>query len=210
MYTPQLAEGDKKEKTKKALKPVMVFFHGGGWQCGSGIKDFYGPDYLLEHDIVYVAGNFRVGPLGFLSTGQGDCPGNNGLKDQVMILRWIQENIEKFGGDPKSVTVFGESAGGASGTYLMMSPLAKGLFHRVISQSGVNLDSWAAPAHRGVASARAIRLGEMLGCKIVKDLEQRWRKLIECLRGKPAGDITKAFYDFFVSRFTRIDVMTLP
>lgn len=186
--------------------PVMVFFHGGGWQCGSGISGFYGPDFLLEHDIVLVSGNFRVGPLGFLSTGQEDCPGNNGLKDQVLILQWIRENIDRFGGDPNSVTVFGESAGGASGTYLMMSPLAKGLFHRVISQSGVNLDSWAAPAHKGVAPARAIRLGEIVGCKIEKSEKLRWPRLIECLREKPAADITKAFYDFFVSRILKCNI----
>lgn len=68
------------------------------------------------------------GPLGFLSTGQEDCPGNNGLKDQVVVLQWIQENIQAFGGDPKQVTIFGESAGGASVTYHMMSALSKGNF----------------------------------------------------------------------------------
>lgn len=208
VYTPPLEEEEAAAK-KAPLKPVMVFFHGGGWQCGSGIKEFYGPDYLLEHDIVYVSGNFRVGPLGFLSTGQDDCPGNNGLKDQVLILQWIQQNIERFGGDPKSVTVFGESAGGASGTYMMMSPLTanKGLFHRVISQSGANLDSWAAPAHAGVAAARAVRLGEMLGCKTEKSEKQRWSRLIKCLREKAAEDITKAFYDFFVSRILKCSLV---
>lgn len=195
VYTPPTTENDKVQ----SLKPVMIWFHGGGWQCGSGTKEFYGPDYLLEYDVVYVSGNFRVGPLGFLSTGTDDCPGNNGLKDQILILQWVQENIRHFGGDPNSVTVFGESAGGATGTYLMMSPLSKGLFHRVISESGVNLDAWAAPAHKGVAPARALRLGEMVGCKVAKDEKTRWSRLMKCLREKPAEDITKAFYDFFVS-----------
>lgn len=195
VYTPPQVDINK----KGGRLPVMVFFHGGGWQCGAGIRDFYGPEFLLEHDIVFVSGNFRVGPLGFLSTGTDDCPGNNGLKDQVVILQWIRDNIDRFGGDPNSVTVFGESAGGATGTYLMMSPLAKGLFHRVISQSGANLDAWAAPAHKGVAPSRAIRLGELMGCNIVKDVERRWPELIKCLREKPAEDVTKAYYDFFVS-----------
>jgi carboxylesterase type B len=82
----------------------MIFFHGGGWQCGSGQRNFYGPDFLMEHDVIYIGANFRLGPLGFLSTGQEDCPGNNGLKDQVLILKWIQENIASFGGDPDEVT----------------------------------------------------------------------------------------------------------
>ncbi|XP_055677254.1 juvenile hormone esterase [Lutzomyia longipalpis] len=170
--------------------PVMVFFHGGGWQCGSGVSYFYGPDFLMEHRIIYVAANFRLGPLGFLSTGNMDCPGNFGLKDQVMVLQWIRDNIANFGGNRDSVTVFGESAGGASGTYMMMSPMAKGLFHRVISQSGTNLCAWAQPAHPGVAEKRAERLGQMMGCTDANHL-------IECLREKSAEDITAAFYDFF-------------
>lgn len=99
----------------------MVWFHGGGFQCGSGIEAFYAPDNLLDHDIVYVGVNYRLGkdclasrnyfkkfkwfslfslgPLGFLSTGQEDCPGNFGLKDQVVALKWVKDNIAAFGGD---------------------------------------------------------------------------------------------------------------
>lgn len=184
VYTP---EGPQNE----AL-PVMVFFHGGGWQCGSGVSYFYGPDFLMDHRVIYVAANFRLGPLGFLSTGNLECPGNFGLKDQVLVLRWIRENIAAFGGNRDSVTVFGESAGGASGTYMMMSPQTKGLFHRVISQSGTNLCAWAQPAHKDVAEERAQRLGKMLGCTDAN-------RLIECLREKSAEEITAKFYDFFVS-----------
>lgn len=79
----------------------MIFFHGGGFQCGSGTSSFYAPDNLLDHDVVYIGANFRLGPLGFLATEQEDCPGNFGLKDQVQALKWIQENIKAFGGDPK-------------------------------------------------------------------------------------------------------------
>ncbi|XP_058064702.1 venom carboxylesterase-6-like [Anopheles bellator] len=174
----------------------MVFFHGGGWQCGSGTRLFYGPDFLLEHDVIYIGANFRLGPLGFLSTEQEDCPGNSGLKDQSLVLRWIRDNIGAFGGNPNLVTVFGESAGGASGTYHMMSPLSKGLFQRVISQSGVNLDAWAQPAHRGVARARSIQLGQMLNCS--QGTDGRFAEMMHCLRGVSAEDVTKAFYDFYV------------
>ncbi|XP_050088425.1 juvenile hormone esterase [Anopheles aquasalis] len=175
--------------------PVMVFFHGGGWQCGSGTRSFYGPDFLLEHDVIYIGANFRLGPLGFLSTVQEDCPGNNGLKDQSLVLRWIRDNIAAFGGNPQLVTVFGESAGGASGTYHMMSPLSEGLFHRVISQSGVNLNAWAQPAHPGVARARALQLGEMFNC--TQGFDGMFSAMIACLRDVAAEDITKAFYDFY-------------
>lgn len=76
--------------------------------CGAGIKSFYGGDSLLEHDIVLVVANYRVGPLGFLSTGDDNSPGNFGLKDQVQVLKWIRENIASFGGNPELVTIFGE------------------------------------------------------------------------------------------------------
>lgn len=113
----------------------MIFFHGGGWQCGSGISAFYGPDFLMNHDIVYVSGNFRLGPLGFMSTETLDCPGNFGLKDQLEILKWVQQNIGSFGGDPNSVTIFGESAGGASVTYHMMSQKSKGILSEFKKQN---------------------------------------------------------------------------
>lgn len=78
---------------------------------GHGGHTFYGPEYFMEHDIVLVTGNYRLGPLGFLSTEDEHCSGNWGFKDQLMILEWVQTNIDKFGGDGHSVTIFGESAG---------------------------------------------------------------------------------------------------
>ncbi|XP_031633820.1 venom carboxylesterase-6-like isoform X2 [Contarinia nasturtii] len=106
---------------------VMVYFHGGGFITHSGTSSFYGPTYLLDHDIILVTANYRLGPLGFLSTEDENCLGNFGLKDQSMVLKWIQQNIERFGGNPNSVTIFGSSAGGASVTYHMMSPLSKAI-----------------------------------------------------------------------------------
>lgn len=185
VYTPE---------TVNSLLPVMVFFHGGGFMCGSGIKPFYGPDFLLEHDVVYIGANFRLGPLGFLSTGQEDSWGNFGLKDQVQVLRWIKENIASFGGNPDSVTIFGESAGGASVAYHMQSSLSKGFFHRGISQSGTNLASWGAVGHQNVAQKRAEKLGEMMSCPLE---DSNYSEMINCLRTVPAYNITEAFYDFF-------------
>lgn len=135
------------------LRPVMFWIHGGGFIFGSGNDLFYGPDYLMKKDIVLVTVNYRLGvfgedsisctskyillrfklillqlELGFLNLEDKVAPGNQGLKDQVMALQWVHDNIKSFGGDPENVTIFGESAGGASVHYLTMSPLARGYF----------------------------------------------------------------------------------
>lgn len=78
---------------------------------GHGGISLYGPDYILEEDVVLVTGNYRLGPLGFLSSEDKECSGNFGMKDQVLMLQWVRMNIDKFGGDANSVTIFGNSAG---------------------------------------------------------------------------------------------------
>lgn len=93
----------------------MIFWiYGGGFRWGSSSKSVYGPDFLVAQNVVVVTFNYRLGPFGFLSTGNDRIPGNNGLKDQNMTLKWTKENIHNFGGDPDSITIFGESAGAAS------------------------------------------------------------------------------------------------
>lgn len=87
--------------------------------------------------------NYRLGPFGFLSLGTADYSGNNGLKDQLFALQWVQRNIEQFGGDKDSVTIFGESAGSASTHFHVLSPKSQGLFKRAIMQSGSALNIWA-------------------------------------------------------------------
>lgn len=108
--------------------PVMVYIHGGGWVTGNGNSNVNGPERLLDHDVILVIGNYRLGALGFLSTGTKDCPGNNGFKDQLLILKWVKHNIKVFGGDPDDVTLFGESAGSVSVAYHMYSHASKGNF----------------------------------------------------------------------------------
>ncbi|CAL7940611.1 unnamed protein product [Xylocopa violacea] len=125
-------------------RAVMLWIHGGAFVNGSGDSAIYGPDYLVRKDIVLVTINYRLGVLGFLNIEHEAAPGNQGLKDQVMALRWVQENISSFGGDPDNVTIFGESAGAASVHYLTLSPLSQGLFHKAISQSGAVSNPWAA------------------------------------------------------------------
>ncbi|XP_075145188.1 esterase B1 isoform X3 [Haematobia irritans] len=139
--------------------PVMVWFHGGGYSFGSGNTFLYGPDYLVAENIVLVTLNYRLGPLGFLTAGP-DAPGNQGVKDQILALKWVRDNIAAFGGDPNQITIFGESAGGSSVQMLLLSPMAKGLFHRAISESGSALNPWAMGENSG---ARAARLAANLG-----------------------------------------------
>lgn len=109
-------------------KPVIVYIHPGGFYSVSGqSKNFAGPQNLMDQDIVLVTINYRLGTLGFLSTGTKDYPGNAGLKDQVMALRWVKLHIANFGGDPSSVTLMGYSAGGMSVSLHMVSPMSKGI-----------------------------------------------------------------------------------
>lgn len=91
--------------------PVAVYIQGGGFQMASSVDVMYRADYLLQKDIVFVALNYRVGPMGFLSLKDQSLavPGNAGLKDQLLALKWVAKNIESFGGDPDNVTIFGTS-----------------------------------------------------------------------------------------------------
>lgn len=99
--------------------------HGGAFMFG--YSDMYGPGYIMDrNDIVLVTFNYRVGPLGFITTGNNIIPGNNGLKDQVAALEWVHRNIQNFKGDPNKITISGLSAGGASVDYMFLSPLTKG------------------------------------------------------------------------------------
>jgi len=128
VFTPQINVLEK--------KAVMFWIHGGGFQWGSGGLPFYGPGKLMDYDVVLVTINYRLGVFGFLSTGDEVIPGNAGMWDQVLALKWVQQNIAAFGGDPKKVTIFGESAGAAAAALLITSPEGKGLFRNAIIESG--------------------------------------------------------------------------
>lgn len=115
--------------------PVMVWFHGGAYVSGSGEAAKYDPDALVrEGGVIVVRVSYRLGILGFLNLADAGCD-NLGLFDQIAALRWVQENIAAFGGDPGRVTVFGQSAGGYSALALMMCPETEALFSRAILQS---------------------------------------------------------------------------
>ncbi|XP_018620621.1 carboxylesterase 5A isoform X2 [Scleropages formosus] len=155
--------------------PVMVWIHGGGFFSG-GVSLFDGSALAAYENVVVVVIQYRLGILGFFSTEDEYAPGNFGLLDQVAALRWVQENIHSFGGNPKSVTIFGQSAGGASVSLQLLSPLSAGLFHRAIAQSGTArikalFHSNPLPRTQAVAN--------MSGCDITST-----KKIVECMMQK--------------------------
>ena len=169
--------------------PVMVWIHGGALVMGSG-RD-YGGAPLTAKGVVLVTINYRLGPFGFfahpeLSAEDSDgASGNQGFRDQIAALEWVRDNIESFGGNPDNVTIFGESAGSWSMSVMQASPMARGLFHKVIGQSGARFipipdltsDRW------GIPSAES--WGESLGEKF----SGRDGSSLEDLRALPAQDI---------------------
>uniref|UniRef100_A0A1B6C5A2 Carboxylic ester hydrolase n=1 Tax=Clastoptera arizonana TaxID=38151 RepID=A0A1B6C5A2_9HEMI len=182
VFTPTLS--------RTAKLPVMVYIFGGGFTSGSPTSDLYGPDYFLDHDVVLVVINYRNGPLGFLSTEDEHSPGNYGLKDQTFALKWVQKNINVFGGDSASVTLFGNSAGAGSVHLHMMSPLSQGLFHGGISQSGSALCQWALHPP-GSNRETAFRVGREFNCNTDNS-----EALMSCLREVPAYNITQLLYKY--------------
>jgi para-nitrobenzyl esterase len=185
VWTPQPA-------TKSAL-PVMVWFHGGGNVNGSASEPvpflntgaFYSGQTLAEKGVVVVTLNYRLGAFGFfahpdLASEDGSNPGNQGLYDQTQALQWVHDNIAKFGGDPKNVTIFGESAGSLDVCFHMASPKSRGLFQRAISESG------------GCTTRNAtLPEGQKVAQDFASALDCGGDKALDCLRGKSVSDILK-------------------
>lgn len=172
---------------KSGSFPVMFWIHGGGLLAGSGAAGMYrGERLAAQEDVVVVTVNYRLGVFGFLALPalSGEDPhhssGNYGLQDQVAALEWVKRNIAAFGGDPGNVTIFGESAGGWSVCNLMASPLAAGLFHRAIIQSG------------GCDTVKSLDDGYADGEEFARGLGCGGDDEIACLRGKPAAEILSA------------------
>lgn len=187
VYTPKLPENG-----ISPLMDVLVYIHGGAFMFGSG-QTIY-PDYIMQNSsIVFVTINYRVGILGFFSTGDTIVPGNNGLKDQVAALTWVHRNIIKFGGNPASVTIAGCSAGGVSVHYHMLSTLSDGLFQKAISLSGTALPPWTLPQKN---TEKSIRLSALVGCPI-----NSTRDMVKCLRKRPAHQLVHAMTNFLTWRY---------
>ncbi|CAB1433651.1 unnamed protein product [Pleuronectes platessa] len=169
--------------------PVMIWFYGGGFMVGGSMGANFLNNYLYsgqeiadKGDVIVVSVGYRVGTLGFLSTGDSNLPGNYGLWDQHAAIAWVHRNIRSFGGDPSNVTIFGESAGGASVNFQMLSPHNKGLFNRAISQSGVAFCPWAFSRN---PRKIAVKVAVKVGCPTDD-------RMVDCLKSTDAATLCMA------------------
>ncbi|XP_038599168.1 neuroligin-1 isoform X2 [Tachyglossus aculeatus] len=170
-------------------KPVMVYIHGGSYMEGTG--NLYDGSVLASYgNVIVITVNYRLGVLGFLSTGDQAAKGNYGLLDLIQALRWTSENIGFFGGDPLRITVFGSGAGGSCVNLLTLSHYSegnrwsnstKGLFQRAIAQSGTALSSWAVSFQ---PAKYARMLATKVGCNMSDTVE-----LVDCLQKKPYKEL---------------------
>ncbi|XP_023938942.1 juvenile hormone esterase [Bicyclus anynana] len=141
--------------------PVLAWIYGGGFNVGFAGRFLYGPQFLVRHDIILVSINYRLGPYGFMCLDTPEVPGNQGLKDQLLALRWIKDNIDAFGGDVNKITIMGESAGSVSVELHLMSEQEK-LFNQIIMQSTSALSPLAEPFSDKTAP---LKIAEKLGYK---------------------------------------------
>ena len=173
-----------------AARPVMVWIPGGGNFAGAASQAVYDGEPLARRGVAVVTMNYRLGAFGFFShpaltrESPRRASGNQGILDQIAALRWVQENIARFGGDPRNVTIFGESAGSLDVSVLMTSPLSKGLFHRAIAESGAVVlvgepstlaeaekrgqaaaARWKAPADASLEALRAVSTADIIAAQ---------------------------------------------
>ena len=193
----------------ETAQPVMIWIHGGALTRGSGSSLWYEGSALANKGVVVVNFNYRLGPLGYMAhadlskeagaLGGPAVSGNYGTLDQIAALKWVQANIAAFGGDPGNVTIFGESAGSWSVNHMVASPLAKGLFHKAIGQSGGRFgpmpelahdaNGWDSQEKRGAAYAAHLGTDDL-----------------DALRSMPAADIMAGYATFKGRDFTRANV----
>jgi carboxylesterase type B len=179
VYIPELPS------TSAENRSVMVWIYGGGLQIGSSLESNYGSGKLMGYDVITVTLNYRLGAFGFLSMGDDVIPGNYGLWDQIAALQWVHDNIAAFGGDPGSVTIFGESAGATSTQALFVSPQTAGLISGVIGESGSVLIPWGYATDNREYSAL---IAEQVDCPTDNST-----LMLTCLQTKTQEQILEAY-----------------
>ncbi|VDK47926.1 unnamed protein product [Anisakis simplex] len=172
--------------------PVIVWIHGGDFQSGSSSD--YPQEAILNNfvsrKVIFISLNYRLGPLGFISTGDGVIPGNNGLWDQILALKWVKLNAHVFGGDPENISLMGHGSGAACASLLALSPQAEGLFHRIVLMSGTALSPGVV---RDTAINATWALDRKLHCRSFNSSE-----LLECFRKQLKDeilDVVRTRYD---------------
>nr|WCC58205.1 carboxylesterase [Pharsalia antennata] len=178
VFTP-LVPGD----SSKSPLGVLIWIHAGGFVFGSGVAQMYNPQNFMDHNIIVVTINYRLGALGFLTTEDEVIPGNLGLKDQQLAIRWVKNNIHLFGGDPDKITITGASAGATSVGFQLISPKNKGLFRGAILQSGTPLNQWT---RQDYARFYAFELGRSLDPNFKSNDS---KELLKLLQRTPASKI---------------------
>ena len=193
-------------KEGHALRPVLVYFYGGGFVAGDGSELRYDGASMARRGIVAVTVNYRLGVFGFMAhpeltkESQHHASGNYGLLDQNAALQWVKENIAAFGGDPARVTIAGESAGSISVSAQMASPLSNGLFAGAIAESG-SLMGTLSPVSLADAEKAGIRCGEEVGAKSLADLRALPAdKLLEATANPAVGRFPIAIDGYFLPR----------
>lgn len=193
IYVPERQSDDKR-------LPVMVWIFGGGFTVG--FSDIYIGDNLATHgDVIVVTLNYRLSVWGFLTTDDDSAPGNYGLWDQHLAIKWVHDNIAAFGGDASRVTIFGESAGSASVMHQALYPGNKGLFQRVIGQSG-SIGAFWGTSRNNLDNAK--KLGSLAGCKTDES-----ETLVSCLRGVPTDKLEELVSNV-THGFVRVPFPFLP
>ncbi|XP_054166309.1 cholinesterase 1-like [Oppia nitens] len=174
IWAPNQASND--SVANKPLKKVMFWIYGGSLTSGSIFLPVYYGEALAAHDVVVVTTNYRLGAFGFLYGGDGSAPGDVGFHDQLMALQWTRDNIERFGGDPNEITIFGESAGSWSVSAHVLSPLSKGLFKRAILESGaIFMDK----DEEVLSKDKALKEAKLMASKLNCTDDKQW---LQCLR----------------------------
>ncbi|KXJ71547.1 hypothetical protein RP20_CCG020310 [Aedes albopictus] len=193
VFTPGLSVGEVSAAPKF---PVMVWIHGGAFMSGSSNSFVYNPLHLVEEGVVVVTLNYRLGALGFLSLPSAGITGNAGLKDQLLVFKWVKQNISRFGGDSENITIFGESAGSMSAYLHYLSPNSRPVIEEAISEDSIitespekifkSFDTIRMPLINGCTDSEGI-LGIWFIRKRLKDFVQNPESLVPQLLGSPPG-----------------------
>nr|W4VSJ0.1 RecName: Full=Acetylcholinesterase-1; Short=AChE; Flags: Precursor [Trittame loki] len=205
LWTPASLSTEEEE-----LKSVMVWIHGGGYTSGSSALDVYdGQTLSSSGDVVVVTMNYRLDAFGFLNSLTEDAPGNMALYDQLLALQWVHTNIKYFGGDPNKVTLFGESVGAFATSFLALSPLTKGLFQKIMLESGSAYNKLTVNSIDQAKNNN--QLATLVGCaNETFTLISNPEEVVACMREVAPAKFTQTYYKELGSEREKINFIFWP